>query len=72
MLQESEQCWRGFFGGLRYVVVDEIHTYRGLLGVHAAGIMRRLLLAAKRYGGDPQFILSSATVSSNSKCAQIR
>jgi DEAD/DEAH box helicase domain-containing protein len=54
--------WRRFFSGLRYVVVDEAHTYRGVFGSSVALLIRRLRRILKRYGSDPQFILSSATV----------
>ncbi|MEJ5197884.1 MAG: DEAD/DEAH box helicase, partial [Anaerolineae bacterium] len=62
ILREAGQYWMSFFGRLRYIVLDEIHSYRGLLGLHMAGIIRRLVLASRRYGSSPQFILSSATV----------
>lgn len=55
--------WRKFFSGLKYVVIDEAHTYRGVFGSNVAMLLRRLLRVLKRYGADPQFILSSATVS---------
>jgi len=54
--------WRRFFSGLKYVVVDEAHTYRGVFGSSVALLIRRLRRILKRYGSDPQFILSSATV----------
>jgi len=54
--------WRRFFSGLRYVVIDEAHTYRGVYGSGVALLIRRLRRILKRYGSDPQFILSSATV----------
>jgi ATP-dependent helicase YprA (DUF1998 family) len=54
--------WQLFFAKLRYVVIDEVHTYRGILGMHTAGLIRRLLLATRRQNNTPQFILSSATV----------
>ena len=63
ILGEAGQRWERFFSRLRYVVFDEIHSYRGLFGLHMAGIMRRLVLASKRFGSSPQFILCSATVS---------
>lgn len=55
--------WRRFFSGLRYVVIDEAHTYRGVFGSNVAMLLRRLLRVVRRYGANPQFILSSATVS---------
>jgi DEAD/DEAH box helicase domain-containing protein len=54
--------WRRFFSGLKYVVIDEAHTYRGVFGSSVAMLIRRLRRILKRYGSDPQFILSSATV----------
>ncbi len=57
------QLWQDFLSGLRYVVIDEVHTYRGILGMHMAGLIRRSLLTVRRLGAEPQFILSSATVS---------
>jgi DEAD/DEAH box helicase domain-containing protein len=54
--------WRRFFSGLTYVVIDEAHTYRGVYGSNVAMLVRRLRRILKRYGADPQFILSSATV----------
>lgn len=61
ILQEP-QYWQDFFSNLKYVVVDEVHSYRGILGLHMANILRRLLLQTQRLGSKPQFILSSATV----------
>lgn len=54
--------WRRFFSGLKYVVIDEAHTYRGIFGSNIAMVIRRLRRILKRYGSDPVFILSSATV----------
>ncbi len=54
--------WAQFFRGLRFVVIDEIHTYRGVFGSHVANVMRRLKRIAKFYGAEPQFILTSATI----------
>lgn len=54
--------WRRFFAGLKYVIIDEAHTYRGVFGSNFAMLMRRLLRVVRRYGSNPQFILSSATV----------
>ena len=54
--------WRRFYSGLKYVIIDEAHTYRGIYGSGVAMLMRRLRRILKRYGADPQFILSSATV----------
>ncbi len=54
--------WAQFFRGLRFVVIDEIHTYRGVFGSHVANVIRRLERIAKFYGANPQFILTSATI----------
>jgi DEAD/DEAH box helicase domain-containing protein len=52
-----------FLRGLKYVVVDECHTYRGVFGSHVAQVLRRLRRVCARYGADPVFLLASATVS---------
>ncbi|WP_462418595.1 DEAD/DEAH box helicase [Kytococcus sp. Marseille-QA3725] len=54
--------WRAFLRRLRYVVVDECHTHRGVPGAHVALVLRRLLRVARRYGAEPTVLLASATV----------
>ncbi|PWB50916.1 MAG: ATP-dependent helicase [Anaerolineales bacterium] len=54
--------WAQFFHGLRFVVIDEVHSYRGVFGSHVANVIRRLKRVAKFYGATPQFILTSATI----------
>ncbi|MGV8050351.1 MAG: DEAD/DEAH box helicase [Anaerolineaceae bacterium] len=54
--------WRQFFEGLKYVVLDEMHTYRGVFGSHVANLLRRLKRIAAFYHAYPQFILTSATI----------
>jgi len=54
--------WARFFSGLRYVVLDELHTYRGLFGSHVANVLRRLRRICAFYGCQPQFICCSATI----------
>ncbi|MEW5829296.1 MAG: DEAD/DEAH box helicase [Chloroflexota bacterium] len=54
--------WAEFFRHLRFVVVDEAHTYRGVFGSHVANLLRRLKRIAAFYGATPQFILASATI----------
>ncbi|MFP5020901.1 DEAD/DEAH box helicase [Pseudonocardia phyllosphaerae] len=54
--------WGTFLRRLRYVVVDECHTYRGVFGSHVALLLRRLLRVAARYGAHPTVVLASATV----------
>ena len=54
--------WAQFFENLRYVVIDEVHTYRGVFGAHVANVIRRLKRVCAFYGVRPQFILCSATI----------
>jgi len=54
--------WNRFFTHLRYVVIDEVHAYRGIFGSHLANVMRRLDRICRHYGSSPQFICSSATI----------
>ena len=54
--------WAQFFENLRYVVIDEIHTYRGVFGSHVTNVLRRLKRICAFYGVRPQFILCSATI----------
>jgi DEAD/DEAH box helicase domain-containing protein len=62
VLNEAVQ-WQAFFSGLKYIVIDEVHSYRGIFGLHMAGLVRRLLITARRYGAEPRCLISSATVS---------
>jgi DEAD/DEAH box helicase domain-containing protein len=54
--------WDRFFSNLKYVVVDEIHTYRGVFGSHVAGVLRRLRRVCRHYGSNPRFVCCSATI----------
>ncbi len=54
--------WAQFFENLQYVVIDEVHTYRGVFGSHVANVLRRLQRVCAFYGSKPQFILCSATI----------
>ncbi len=54
--------WADFFRQLKFVVIDEMHTYRGVFGSHVANVLRRLKRVAQYYGATPQFILTSATI----------
>ena len=54
--------WEDFWKKLRFVIIDEMHSYRGIFGSHVALIFRRLLRICRHYGSDPQFILLSATI----------
>jgi len=58
----NHQAWSGLLKHLRYVVVDETHTYRGVFGSHVACILRRLRRLCNLYGSNPQFICCSATI----------
>ncbi|WP_432484400.1 DEAD/DEAH box helicase [Kineococcus esterisolvens] len=58
----GHEHWAPFLRRLRFVVVDECHTYRGVFGSHAAAVLRRLRRLADRYGAEPVFVLASATV----------
>ena len=54
--------WNRFFTHLKYVVVDEVHAYRGVFGSHLANVLRRLRRICAHYGSSPQFICCSATI----------
>src|ERR1700722_5801837 len=54
--------WTRLFENLRYIVIDELHTYRGVFGSHLCNVLRRLKRIANFYGRDPQFICCSATI----------
>jgi DEAD/DEAH box helicase domain-containing protein len=56
------QQWESFFRNLRLVVIDEIHTYRGIFGSHVAQVLRRLQRVCRLYGSQPRYILLSATI----------
>ena len=54
--------WVKLFENLEYIVIDELHTYRGVFGSHLANVLRRLLRLCAFYGSHPRFILCSATI----------
>ncbi|MBX7253756.1 MAG: DEAD/DEAH box helicase [Candidatus Promineofilum sp.] len=62
--------WRALFGALEYVVVDEIHIYRGVFGSHVANVLRRLQRLCRFYGSDPRFICASATIANPAEHAE--
>ncbi len=62
--------WVKLFENLRYVVIDEIHNYRGLFGSHLANVIRRLKRICAFYGSKPQFICCSATVANPQEFAE--
>ncbi len=61
--------WARFFSNLRYVVVDEIHTYRGILGANVACVLRRLERVCEHYGAKPVFLAASATIANPGELA---
>jgi DEAD/DEAH box helicase domain-containing protein len=61
-LMPYHASWSGFFARLKFVVIDEVHTYRGIMGSHMAQVLRRLRRICAHYGSHPQFLLSSATI----------
>ncbi|MFB8001668.1 DEAD/DEAH box helicase [Nocardia sp. NPDC056000] len=65
----SHQRWARLLRQLKYVVVDECHTYRGVFGSHVALVLRRLRRLAQRYGADPVFVLCSATTAEPAEAA---
>ncbi len=62
--------WLNLFQNLRYVVVDELHAYRGVFGSHLANVMRRLRRVCAHYGSSPQFIMASATIANPRELAE--
>ncbi|HEV3220305.1 MAG TPA: DEAD/DEAH box helicase [Candidatus Acidoferrales bacterium] len=61
--------WQRLFENLRYIVLDELHTYRGVFGSHLCNVLRRLRRIAKFYGSSPQFICCSATIANPGELA---
>src|SRR4051812_29301554 len=62
--------WAKLFENLRYVVIDELHAYRGVFGSHLANIIRRLHRVCRHYGSNPVFICSSATIANPKELAE--
>ena len=62
--------WFKLFENLRYVVIDELHTYRGLFGSHVANVIRRLRRICNHYGADPVFVCASATIANPRELAE--
>ena len=63
--------WVKLFENLRYIVIDEIHSYRGVFGSNLANVLRRLMRLCAFYGSHPQFILCSATIANPQELAQM-
>jgi len=61
--------WLKLFQNLQYVVIDELHAYRGVFGSHLANVVRRLHRVCEFYGSDPVFIMASATIANPGELA---
>lgn len=66
----THPSWRQFFSNLEFVIIDEIHTYRGVFGSHVANVLRRLQRLCAFYGSRPQFICCSATIANPKEHAE--
>ncbi|TDL76948.1 DEAD/DEAH box helicase [Rhodococcus qingshengii] len=62
--------WVSLFENLRFVVIDELHTYRGVFGSHVANVIRRLKRICRYYGSNPVFICTSATIANPLELAE--
>ncbi len=62
--------WIKLFENLKYIVIDELHNYRGIFGSHLANVLRRLKRIAQFYGSKPQFILCTATIANPLEMAE--
>lgn len=58
----NHNSWAKFFANLKYIVIDEVHMYRGIFGSHFTNVLRRLKRICTHYGSSPIFILTSATI----------
>lgn len=64
--------WESFFKGLQYVIIDEVHTYRGVMGTNMSLVFRRLMRICQLYGADPIFVFCSATIANpGSLCSKL-
>ncbi|MFN3974511.1 MAG: DEAD/DEAH box helicase [Dehalococcoidia bacterium] len=66
----NHRRWARFLSGLRWVVLDEAHVYRGVFGSHVANLVRRLRRVCALYGSAPQFLLASATLGNPKELAE--
>jgi DEAD/DEAH box helicase domain-containing protein len=63
--------WVSLFENLKFVVIDELHTYRGVFGSHVANVIRRLKRICRYYGSNPVFICTSATIANPKELAEV-
>lgn len=63
--------WVRLFENLKYIIIDELHQYRGVFGSHVANVLRRLLRIARFYGARPVFLCSSATIANPRELAEM-
>ena len=70
ILPNHSRRWKSFLSRLRYIVIDEVHIYRGAFGSHVANVLRRLLRVCEMHGARPQFICCSATVGNPAEHSQ--
>jgi len=66
----NHEAWADFLRNLEIVAVDEAHVLRGVFGSHVAAVLRRLRRVAKLHGGDPRFVLTSATIANPQELAE--
>ncbi|MBX7080469.1 MAG: DEAD/DEAH box helicase [Nannocystaceae bacterium] len=66
----AHEGWARFLAGLRYIVLDELHTYRGVFGAHVGNVLVRLLRLCAHYGSRPQCLAASATIANPVELAQ--
>src|SRR5215203_2863658 len=66
----NHEVWADFLRNLEIVAVDEAHVLRGVFGSHVAAVLRRLRRAARLHGGDPRFVLTSATIANPQELAE--
>lgn len=62
--------WVSLFENLKYIIIDELHTYKGVFGSHVAHVLRRLKRICHYYGSDPVFICTSATIANPAELAE--
>ncbi len=66
----NHEAWADFLRNLKIIAVDEAHVLRGVFGSHVAAVLRRLRRAAMLHGGDPKFVLTSATIANPQELAE--